>query len=179
MKQYKKGALELSINTIVIIVIGVTLLSLGLFFIRGLFTQINEIRDDIFDRGRIAIDQIGHAGKFNAVSSVDIEQGDKTTTDIFVAHDGSVGSGDKTFTVKLIPNGNFEHLAKAKIISPSTVTLQEGQEAKFVVQVAVTGNTPLSTDASYQIIVECNGCSAPYATGGFAINILERTGFFG
>ena len=36
----KKGALELSVNTIVVIVIGVTLLILGLVFVRNIFTKI-------------------------------------------------------------------------------------------------------------------------------------------
>ena len=43
MFKQKKGALELSINAIVIIVLAMTLLGLGLGFIRSQFTSIGEI----------------------------------------------------------------------------------------------------------------------------------------
>ena len=45
----KKGALELSMNTIIIIVIGVVLLSLGLIFVRGLFGQVESLSKSAFE----------------------------------------------------------------------------------------------------------------------------------
>ena len=50
MIKNKKGALELSINTIVVIVIGVTLLILGLVFVRGIFEKVQKISDTAFDK---------------------------------------------------------------------------------------------------------------------------------
>ena len=46
----KKGALELSINAIVIIILAMTLLGLGLAFVRGLFTRVNTVSDESFDK---------------------------------------------------------------------------------------------------------------------------------
>ncbi len=43
----KRGAIELSITTIVIVVIGVTLLVLGLVFVRGVFSDLEEYRGSI------------------------------------------------------------------------------------------------------------------------------------
>lgn len=57
-KRSKKGALELSMNTIVIIVIGVTLLILGLAFVKGIFTKIGGLTEDAFEKaeGQIGVD---------------------------------------------------------------------------------------------------------------------------
>ncbi len=179
MVKGKKGALELSINTIVVIVIGVTLLVLGLVFVRGLFGKITTLSDTIFDSAQSSIGAISHTGTFNSPSSITIEQGRKKTFNIYVSHDGSAGVGVKTFTLTLTPNGNFENYVKAKIISPSSVSLDEGKEATFVVQVAALSNAPLTLDASYQIKVDCSGCAQTYASGGLSIEVLKGSGLFG
>ncbi len=44
----KRGALELSMTTIIVIVIGIVLLSLGLMFVRGVFKKITDESDQIF-----------------------------------------------------------------------------------------------------------------------------------
>jgi len=51
----KKGALELSVSTIIIIVIGVTLLVLGLVFVQGTFRKVTELSEGAF---RAADEQI-------------------------------------------------------------------------------------------------------------------------
>lgn len=55
----KKGALELSMNTIVIIVIGVVLLSLGLIFVRGIFLQTTDLSDKVFADANKELDDLG------------------------------------------------------------------------------------------------------------------------
>jgi hypothetical protein len=54
----KKAALELSMNTIVIIVIGVTILSLGLVFVNKMFSGITDINKDAMDNARNKVSQI-------------------------------------------------------------------------------------------------------------------------
>jgi|SRR3989338_6582502 len=48
MKVNKKGAIEMSMTTIIVIVIGVTLLILGLIFVRGIFERIGGLSDQLF-----------------------------------------------------------------------------------------------------------------------------------
>jgi len=55
----KKGALELSMNTIIIIVIGVVLLSLGLIFVRGIFSQTTDLSDKVFADANKQLDSLG------------------------------------------------------------------------------------------------------------------------
>lgn len=49
-KMHKKGALELSINAIVIIVIALTLLGLGIVFVRNMMTDIGDISKGTFQK---------------------------------------------------------------------------------------------------------------------------------
>ncbi len=179
MAKGKKGALELSMTTIIVIVIGVVLLSLALFFVRSLFTQITDIKDDVFTRAKVDIENIGRSGKFSVSDIVRVRQGSTATFPIYVSHDGSAGSGSKQFIIQMAPNGNFEDKVKAKIVSPTTITLQEGQEAKFLAQVVAVGNAPVTIEASYQIKVTCEGCQDEYASGGIVIEVTERKGLFG
>lgn len=55
----KKGALELSMNTIIIIVIGVVILSLGLIFVRGIFTNITDLSEKVFGNANKELDSLG------------------------------------------------------------------------------------------------------------------------
>jgi len=68
MIKSKKGALELSVNTIVIIVIGVTLLTLGLVFVRGILTQTTDLSDKAFEDANRLLDSLG--GSVNEMVTV-------------------------------------------------------------------------------------------------------------
>lgn len=46
----KEGAIEMSMNTIIIIVIGVTLLILGLTFVRGIFGKVTNLAEGAFEQ---------------------------------------------------------------------------------------------------------------------------------
>lgn len=48
MKKNKRGAIELSMSTIIIIIIGITLLSLGLMWIKNIFSEITDLSDKAF-----------------------------------------------------------------------------------------------------------------------------------
>ncbi|MAG47739.1 hypothetical protein CL617_03970 [archaeon] len=74
----KKGALELSINTIIVIVIGVTVLSLGLIFINNLFKDMGGTAEGAFENANAALDKItGDADEYLllAPNSITIEHG--------------------------------------------------------------------------------------------------------
>ena len=59
MKQLdKKGAVELSMTTIIIIVIGITILSLGLVWIRSVFTDVGSLTEGAFDQADAQISDL-------------------------------------------------------------------------------------------------------------------------
>ncbi len=178
----KRGAIELSITTIVIVVIGVTLLTLGLVFIKGIFGKLTTLSDEIFGKSSTIIDTLTIDAKISSPSSVNVEQGKTTTFKVHVGHDGTL-SGTKTFTVQLTPRfpaGLSESQVQARIISEPSVQLNEGQQATFVVQVATITTAPLSSGLgrtpAYGLTVLASG--QIYATSAFVINIEKGRGIF-
>ena len=74
----KRGALELSMNTIVIIVIGVTLLTLGLRWIYSLFGGLQERTGEIDEQLKKQISNLFEGGDESLIvrpNSVTIQQG--------------------------------------------------------------------------------------------------------
>ncbi len=88
--QNKKGAIELSMTTIIVIVIGVTLLSLALVWVRGVFTNLGDISDDAFKKARDIIGRVENVDKLLTVipSETSIEQGGDEAIKIVVANLG-------------------------------------------------------------------------------------------
>lgn len=48
----KKGAIELSMSTIIVIIIGITLLTLALIWVKGYFSEIDILTQGAFDRAK-------------------------------------------------------------------------------------------------------------------------------
>lgn len=86
----KKGALELSVNTIIIIVIGVTLLSLGLVFVRGIFQKVEGLSKEAFERAEAQLGEISDVSKELSIipENIDVEQGGAETTKVILANFG-------------------------------------------------------------------------------------------
>jgi hypothetical protein len=57
MKQ-KRGAIQLSITTIIVVVIGITLLVLGLAWVRSIFSQLGSLSDDTFKKAQSMIGEL-------------------------------------------------------------------------------------------------------------------------
>ena len=79
MRNGKKRALELSLNTIIIIVIGVTLLTLGLLFVRNIFTQTTDLSQTAFENANRELDALGgNINEFLTISpeTVRVKAGD-------------------------------------------------------------------------------------------------------
>jgi hypothetical protein len=88
----KKGAVELSMTTIIIIVIGITILSLGLVWIRSVFTDVGELTSGAFEQGETQIAEIfGGSNQPVALSPSEttIAQGDTSTASLAINNLGS------------------------------------------------------------------------------------------
>lgn len=178
----KKGALELSVNTIVIIVIGVALLSLGLIFVKNMFTKVTEISDKTFGNADTIVGSIKRPdSRFTVPESIEVKQGERKTDKIYVAHDGiTCGNTAKQFTLQLTKVGMFdESQVAAKVISLPR-TLSPGQEAEFTLAIAAVPNAPLSTgntnDPAYSVVAKCGGTE--YDSSAFIIEVKKGGGLF-
>jgi len=70
----KKGSLQLSINAIVILIMAITILGIGLGFIRSQWTKLQDDMDDVSKEIKNQIiDQIRESGKILSFNNVDIQ----------------------------------------------------------------------------------------------------------
>ena len=182
----KRGALELSVNTIVIVVIGVALLSLGLIFVRNTFGGLTKMSDDIFGTAETQIGKLHSEAKLTVPTTINVKQGQVVRANIFVGNDGRTTCGGSTsFTIALTGDGaacvvGTDNIC-AKIISPANVNIQAGEEGTFVVAVAATKNALLSTGlfGNDKIVgVEAKCGSIQYDTSAFTINVQKGGGLF-
>ena len=58
MRSNKRGAVELSITTIVVVVIGITLLTLGLIWVNNIFDRLRGTTSGAFEKVDTEIEQI-------------------------------------------------------------------------------------------------------------------------
>ncbi|MEK6862935.1 MAG: hypothetical protein AABW57_02105 [Nanoarchaeota archaeon] len=88
MNKGKKGALELSVNTIVVIVIGVTLLILGLVFVRNIFTKIDTLSADSFAKAEGELGKLSGVDKLLTLSPqrIDVEKGGAKQVNVIIAN---------------------------------------------------------------------------------------------
>lgn len=100
----KKGAIELSITTIIVIVLGVTLLVLGLVFVKGIFSKVNALSDQAFSSADKAIkDNMGANQKvYVQGQTFDVNSGESTTINIGVQNFGTERT-PSVFTVGIEP----------------------------------------------------------------------------
>lgn len=84
----KKGAIELSVTTIIVIVIGITLLVLGLGWVRGIFNDLDTLTVGAFDKADAAISELGSVDGPLTVSpnSISVAQGGAKTVQVIIAN---------------------------------------------------------------------------------------------
>nr|MBI4156420.1 hypothetical protein [Candidatus Woesearchaeota archaeon] len=182
----KRGALELSINTIVIVVIGITLLTLGLVFVRGIFGKLNELSDNTFGTAEAQIGRLGQGdARLVTPSVVTVKQGQTVKQNIIVGNDGDTGQ----FRVELkriISSGSppeTQVAAKMVLTSATTtysVNLNSGDSITIPIVIAAVSDAPLTTGLnSVQYAVEVKKDNQPYENGAFIINVEKGSGLFG
>lgn len=147
-KRNKKGALELSMNTIVIIVIGVTLLILGLAFVRGMFSKITELSEGAFEKAEGQIGDVSNIkqpltaipeaislqkgkGKLTTLVVANFKEKEATALTVTATPVGEKSkditctfeeSGGSTVAITKLPSGEFKTL-KVLVVSDDRTAL--------------------------------------------------------
>lgn len=169
MIKSRKGALELSMNTIVVIVIAVVVLSLGLVFIKGLFDKLGGASDIIFGSMENDLNVIAtHDQKLSVQQTVEVKRGDQSIFSVYVVN---LGDKQMDFTVDVKPSESNKFGNKVAIdMANSKMTLDVGSEAVFVTGVSAAENTP-SVSGGYVVTILAD--NQPYASGGFFVKIKD------
>ncbi|MBS3118026.1 hypothetical protein J4430_04070 [Candidatus Woesearchaeota archaeon] len=185
----KRGALELSISTIIIVVIGITLLTLGIVFVKNIFGKLTNLSDDVFDTANVELGQLGAGdARLKVPTTVTVNQGKSKRFDIVIGNDGTTTGS--SFTLRLTRSGSAatipEIQVQARIIvgttgNSHTLTISPGRTAKVPLQVIAISTAPLTNganDPAYAVeVTSANG--DPYETSAFVINVEKGAGFFG
>ena len=135
----KKGAIELSMTTIIVIVIGVTLLILGLVFVRGVFGGLKDISDSTLGKAKSLLGEgLEDVNKFLTLSpeSIVIAQGkdDAVKVIIFNQDEKETKVTATSSTVGNDPKLECKFLDSDKTTSNS-YTLSSGEKKSLVLLV--------------------------------------------
>ena len=177
-KGNKKGAIELSITTIIVIVLGVTLLSLGLIFVRGIFSQVEQLTKRSFETAEGEIGRISGVDSLITISPrrVDVAKGSATTVDVIIAN-------FETETINV----------QASVDSPQDIdcvfgdtpqlttnsrayTIGSGEQVSIQLIVDELGTGGLGTKVC---TVAVSGTTDADNTESLIINVIQKKGIFG
>ena len=98
----KTGAVELSMTTVIVIILGVVLLTLGLAFVRGVFKKVNELTKKSFDQAKSSIGELGTIDKELTLTtnSIELEQSGDNAVGVVLFN---LGKQEQTFQIKTTP----------------------------------------------------------------------------
>ncbi len=177
MIQQKKGALELSMNTIVIVVIGVTLLVLGLAFVSGVFDKLTVLSDDSFDKANERLNQLG--GDYESLitlapNNFDIEKESSKSKGLYIVISNLGSTPLDPLNVQLeVPQDSsnditckFSDGATTKVVR----SLGSGENERLDVLVSAKSAAPLGTESC--IVKVPNGPNNLDRERTFIVNIV-------
>ena len=163
----KKGAIELSMTTIIVIVIGITLLTLGLTWVRGLMDDLEGVTTDAFDEAEGAIGDLSQAEGVLTVTpdKTRLKQNDGSTVDVIAAHTEDIDLESYTLKVTSPADGKTECVFADNEMTPTSKTynLASGKSVR-VKMVIVDHGAPLGfracnveiegTEENAQLVIE-------------------------
>lgn len=155
----RKGAMELSMNTIVVVVIGITLLVLGLVFVRGIFDKIRGTTEKVFAEADTELeDMMGTEQRINVQTTINIQPGRQVKIPIKMCNIEGLGNSLKLKVIAYKLTGT-----KVKIYIPELPGLKEitgdGEKIATNIQSLSTGRC-----VAYQMFLVADS-SAPITAG--------------
>lgn len=151
----KKGAIEFSLTTILVIIIGIIVLSLAINWVRTTFRGVSGITDEAIASAQTVFADIG-GGKVRVPATISIAPGE--TRKIQVAVRNELAGAAKTFKLKGVDE-LAEDITVCNLISRTVTTsgasLQSGEEGEllFALQ-APSGTTPASCQDGETVILK-------------------------
>src|SRR3989344_1095748 len=142
----KKGAVELSMSTIIIIILGVTLLSLGLILVKGTFSSITRTTQGALDKGDVLIGEIFEDVDSPLVISppkTTVPQGVTDAVDVIVSNQEQESIQITAKTKSLDPDFLECSFSDTKKDVSRSYTLTSGKQAKFGLIVSVKSNAQI------------------------------------
>ena len=151
----KSGAIELSMTTIIVVVLGITLLILGLAFIRGIFGNLGDISDETFDNAQDLLVGLESFDDFLTLrpERIELKQGEDKPVKLTILNQGReeitisvlANSRDENLECLIFDAGNTEEIKKEERKSQSSSYTLTSGEHKSMFMVIKDKNGDLRT----------------------------------
>lgn len=177
----KKAALEMSMGTVVVIVLAVTMLILGLVLVRTIFTGAKYNVEEIDDKVRGEIQKLFQESTRSVVylanGKADVRQGDEWGVAFAIKNleEGTTSSSSFTYQTKSLDlssscSGLSRERAETWIVArgSGSVSLPPGQSKEFIIRFNIPESAPLCT-IPFDIEIKKDG--EVYDTASFDIII--------
>lgn len=154
----KKAAIELSMSTIIIIIIGITLLSLGLMWVKGTFSKIQETSESAFEQTDAVIEELyGDVDKLLNVrpGSIELKRFNDETVKVIMAN---LGTEDLILHAEVESMDDYIDCIFADTLKTSTkqYTIKSGEQVEIKLLVKEKGGS-LGTKVCNLIVPEVTG----------------------
>jgi hypothetical protein len=172
----KKGAIEFSMTTIMVVIIGVAVLALGLTWIRSTFEQVGGITEGSLEAAETTVGEVAFSGKVSAPASLNIGKSDIKKFKVLVRNQGVAGG----FTVEteLDSSPTWDHdgdsitpdkdcLTSTTSIGPITIAANDVGEFSG----SVISDSGCSTGETGVVGIDIDGPSGIYATESIIVRI--------
>ena len=135
----KKGAIEFSMTTIMVVIVGVVVLSLGIAWVMGSFEKIEGLTDTAIESAETALAG-PHTGRVNAPSQIILQPGETRKFEIWVVNKEQDASDFSLNSINLVSgsgtgtggtSGSGCTFTTQKV-STGTLSIEAGDEAKFL-----------------------------------------------
>lgn len=168
----KKGAIELSMTTIIVIVLGVTLLILGLAFVRSIFQKTTGLADEAFSSAEKEIQQrMGASDEIYVSGGLrwETEPGKPLARLIGIQNFDENLDSSATFKVEITPTDNKGKVEWFTISQPGPVSV--GERTTVPVEVRLPSGLP--PGSSYSFIITVTKNNQEYASQSIIVAVKE------
>ena len=132
----KKGAIEFSMTTIMVVIIGVAVLALGLAWIQGTFRGVGTLTDESIASAETVISELGATGKIGAPASIILKPNDIKKLQVTVRNNRGEAADFSLGTPALIKSNPCFEIDK---VSASELNIEPGNSEKYIIAVGATG----------------------------------------
>lgn len=123
----KKGAIEFSMTTIMVIIIGVAVLALGLTWIRGTFTQVGTLTETSLENAETILGEVGFTGKVGVPATIVLDTNDAKKFKVLVRN--TMATGD-SFALDVVSDGT--DCIDAGAITTEAVYIEDGEVGELI-----------------------------------------------
>lgn len=173
----KRGALELSITTIIVIVIGITLLSLGLIFVRSIFANIRGLSKEAFEQADAEIGKLSEVDRFLTISpgSIEIEKSSARDIKVVLANFERVPLTVKAKVISSDPKVSCVFADTMGSLSKEYI-VASGEQAILKLIIDEKGGSLGTKSCNVEVT---GGTKGVQNEDSLIIRVIEKKGFFG